>query len=539
LGLFIFLNVNSSFASNSKSQLWQWGTTLSLTDASGKNYTVSPYLWIPPKCQKVNAVIFASTAVIEQTLVESAEIRSVCSNYNIAIVWSDTQFYHDETTGLKQIQNILNRFADISGYEELKTVPWIPIGHSATLKMIRDMARLKMDKLAFMIMNKNNNGFGYSPAVPTLTTYGEYVEWDSYNIDLRVPITKEKSYPNIVKARTDNQLLISYYFDPNTGHFDCREELIKNIANWMNAICGVRFDSIGQLKSVFQEQGWVCQPPVPGFSGFLPKKYEGASFSERNNAWFPNYETALAAFMMANVKMNRKTQFAGFADSYGKYETGWWRAIMYNLPYKLNDNGTIEIFTVPYYKMPQGAYANKFTEDKTSPDAGKLYSFVNKTDSFQNSGNPITVNEMSGNLVKIDNQTFKYVPRFDSPTYLIAREEGNTQFRTSVQPGRLLFKEITNGKANLIKFEEIPDISIKKTIPVKLSATSTSGLPVNFFVGYGAAKIDKNNHLIILKDSLPPRTSFPYEISVTAYQLWSVKKGIKTARSISQKLFLK
>ena len=146
---------------------------------------------------------------------------------------------------------------------------------------------------------------------------------------------------------------------------------------------------------------------------------------------------------------------------------------------------------------------------------------------------------MSGNLIKIDNQTFKYVPRFDSPSYLIAREEGNAEFRTSVQPGRLNFKTITEGKENSIQFEKIPEISIKNATPIKLTATSSSGLPVNFFVGYGAAKIDKNNNLIVLKDSLPLRTQFPYEISVTAYELGSEKKGIKTAQSVSQKILLK
>ena len=516
-----------------KCQLWQWNITLSLTDNAWKNYDVSPYLWIPPTCTKINAVMIASTATIEQSIVEDPAIRAVCRKYNIAIVWSDTQFYHDEQTGLKQIQDILGGFAEVSGYDELKTVPWIPVGHSATLKMIRDMAKAKMENLAFMIMNKNNNNFGYSPAVPVLTTYGEFVEWDSYNVDLKAPAGKDKAYTNVIKAR-ETELPVSYYFDPNSGHFDCSKPLMTNIARWMNAVCVLRFDPSGKLKNIDQAKGWICQPPVPGFVGISPKRYADATASERTNAWYPTYETALAAYNAANVSMTRTAQLAGFADSTGNYETGWWRAIMYAVPYRLNDNGTLSINSTPYYKMPQGQYANKFTDDKTSADAGKRYSFFNKEDVFTNSGNPLDVEVMCGNLIKVDNRTFEYVPRFNSPNYLVVREAGNKQFRNSVQLGRVAFQDITTGKENVITFPVIPNLNLKHLTPITLHATTSSGLKVKYVVKSGAARIDEHNRLLIEPDSIPSRTKFPYTITVTAYQLGSARQGVQTAKTVTR-----
>jgi len=532
LTAFLLISTFSVFSDNGKDQLWQWNTTVKLTDNAGKNYTVSPYLWIPPVCSQIHAVIIASTAVIEQLIVENPSIRSLCSNYGIAIVWSDTQFYHDEQTGLKQIQDILEHFAKLSGYDELKTVPWIPIGHSATLKMIRDMAKLKTDKLAFMIMNKNNNGFGFSPSVPTLITYGEFVEWDSYNVDLKANVLKDKAYPNLIKARESN-LLVSYYFDPNTGHFDCSKSLMSCIVSWMAAICKLRFNARGELNAVSPEQGWVCQPPVPGFKGFMPKKFVDATNQERMNAWFPSFETALAAFNRANVSMTRKPQLAGFADKDGNYEEGWWRAIMYNIPYIQNADGTLTIHAIPYFKMPQGNYANKYTDDKSSPDYGKLYSFINKSDVFSNSGNPLNVEVMSGNVRKIDNHSYEYIPRFQSPSYLIVREEGDSIYRTSVQPGRLIFKEIATGSQNVITFPPIPNQHLKHLSPVQLKATSSSGLKLKYFVQYGAAHIDRQQRLIVEAENIPPRTKFPYSVSVVAYQLGSETPAVKTARSVS------
>ena len=521
-----------------KCRLWQWNITLSLTDNAGKNYEVSPYLWIPPTCTKINAVMFASTATIEQSIVEDTAIRAVCRKYNIAIVWSDTQFYHDEQTGLKQIQDILGGFADVSGYSELKTVPWIPVGHSATLKMIRDMAKAKMENLAFMIMNKNNNNFGYSTAVPVLTTYGEFMEWDSYSVDLKAPAGKDKAYINVVKAR-ETQLPVSYFTDPNSGHFDCSKPLMANIALWMDAICALRFDQSGNLKNINQTKGWICQPSVPGFTGISPKRYADATESERTNAWYPTYETALAAYNAANVSMTRTAQLAGFADSTGNYETGWWRAIMYAVPYRLNDNGTLTINSIPYYKMPQGQYANKFTDDKTSVEAGKLYSFFNKDDVFTNSGNPLQVEVICGNLIKLDNRTFEFVPRFNSPNYLVVRQAGNTQFRSSVQPGRVMFQDIQTGKANAITFPVIPDLKLKQLYPVPLIATTSSGLKVKYLIKSGAARIDEQNRLLIEPDSIPPRTKFPYTITVTAFQLGSVQQGVQTAKAVTRSVVIR
>ncbi|MEI6554529.1 MAG: hypothetical protein WCL70_02950 [Paludibacter sp.] len=532
LVLILFVNGHPVFAESDKCQLWQWNTTLHLTDNEGRNYTVSPYLWVPPACKKLNAVMFSSTAILEQTTVEDPGIRAVCAKYGIAIVWSDTQFYHDETTGLKQIDDILAQFSEISGYDELKSVPWIPVGHSATLKMIRDMPKVKMNKLACMIMHKNNNGFGYSSEVPVLTTYGEFVEWDSYTVDLKTNGTKDKAYPAIMKAREAN-IPVSYFSDPNTGHFDCSKSLMKNISKWLDDICAIRFDSEGNLKTISLEKGWVCQLPVPGFTGFKPKPYSQASDSEKINAWYPTYETALAAYNMANVSMTRKPQIAGFADMQGNYETGWWRAIMYNIPYLLEINGTLKIKTIPYLKMPNGQYANKFTDNKNSPEYEKLYSFSNKNDDFENSGNPLETEAMSGNLNKIDNQTFEYIPRFNSASYLIVKQQGNENFRSSVQPGRLNFQSITHGKENLITFPPVPNQELKQIQAIKLNASSSSGLKVKYFVKFGAARIESTNRLIIEKENIPPKTKFPYEISVTAYQLGSQNDSVKTATSVS------
>jgi hypothetical protein len=98
----------------------------------------------------------------------------------------------------------------------------------------------------------------------------------------------------------------------------------------------------------------------------------------------------------------------------------------------------------------------------------------------------------------------------------------------------LVFKEISTGKQNAITFPPIPDQQLKHLTPILLKATSSSGLKVKYFVKYGAARIDKQNRLIIEPKNIPPRAIFPYSISVVAYQLGSETPAVKTAMPVSR-----
>ena len=306
----------------------------------------------------------------------------------------------------------------------------------------------------------------------------------------------------------------------------------------MDDICALRFDLKGNLRIIRESQGWVTELPVPGYAGNRPKRFFDAKGPEKNNAWYPSQETAVAAYNMANVSMTRTPQIAGFADSLGNYENGWWRAIMYSVPYVLKNDGTLKINAIPYSKMPQGKYANKSTDERLSPDFKKLFSFYNKEEVFKNSGNPVEVEVMSGNLQKINNQTLDYVPRFNSPNYLIARQQGNEEFRTSVQPGRINFTEITSGKENQISFPGILDQKLKHISPIQLNAKASSGLTVRYFIKSGAARIVDTDCLIIEPENMPKQTKFPYSIFVTAYQLGSEIDSIKTAIPVTQQIII-
>ena len=524
-------------------QEYQWYTSISTVDNKGSNYNLTPYMWIPPGCKKVNAVFVASTAVIEQLLVESPEIRAVFSSRGIAILWSSDNFYHDDVTATGQIQTMLNVFSSLTGYTELKTIPWIITGHSGTNPMPRYIVQNSISRIAMVIINKATAQCGSVKTVPILSTNGEFMEWDSYSKDLTANITTEGSYGDVRNNRSANNQILSYFFDPNTGHFDCSRPLLKNIAMWIDDTWNLRFDSNGNMIPLDITKGWIVGLPCVGYTAdqFQPIPYTIQATGNLTQtqvkvaAWFPSQRTAQAAYDMANVSMTRTTQVTGFVNpTDGTYDAQayWWRAIMYKIPFTLNADGqSVTLTTAPYYRMPNRTdyFDNNFNATQ---------SFFNKADnSFPNSGSPSQIELSSGNWKQTAANTFEYIPRFKSTNYFIVRQQGNATYRSSVQGGNVNLTSITTGTANTITFNAIANQNLSSLSNLTLAATSSAGVTVRYFVNNGPAHIS-GNQLIFDKDSIPPKAHYPIPVTVTAYHMGTASPAVNTASSVSRTFYI-
>lgn len=537
----LFLSLNAQIYT--PRQEYQWYTSISTVDNKGYNYTLTPYMWIPPGCQKVNAVFVASTAVIEQLLVESPEIRAVFSRRGVAILWSSDNFYHDDVTATGQIQTMLNVFSSLTGYTELKTVPWIITGHSGTNPMPRYIVQNSTSRIAMVIINKATAQCGSVNTVPILSTNGEFMEWDSYSRDLTANITTESSYGDVRNNRSTNNQILSYFFDPNTGHFDCSRPLMKNIAMWIDDTWNLRFDNNGNMIPLDITKGWIVGLPCVGYTAdqFQPIPYTIQATGNLTQtqvkvaAWFPSQRTAQAAYDMANVSMTRTTQVTGFvnpADGTYDAQAYWWRAIMYKIPFTLNADGqSVTLTTAPYYRMPNRTdyFDNNFNATQ---------SFFNKADnSFTNSGSPSQIELSSGSWKQTAANTFEYVPRFKSTNYFIVRQQGNATYRSSVQGGNVNLTSITTGTANTITFNAIANQNLSSLSNLTLAATSSAGVTVRYFVNNGPAHIS-GNQLIFDKDSIPPKAHYPIPVTVTAYHMGTASPLINTATSVSRTFYI-
>ena len=75
--------------------------------------------------------------------------------------------------------------------------------------------------------------------------------------------------------------------------------------------------------------------------------------------------------------------------------------------------------------------------------------------------------------------------------------------------------KITDGQPQEINFPGLNDVYAGYDEEIRLLATSSSGLPVSFYVESGPA-IVKGDSLILT--GIPPRAKFPVEVTVVAWQ---------------------
>jgi hypothetical protein len=82
------------------------------------------------------------------------------------------------------------------------------------------------------------------------------------------------------------------------------------------------------------------------------------------------------------------------------------------------------------------------------------------------------------------------------------------------------------GEKQTITWDPLPDVHAGAP-PIPLTAHSSAGLPVRYFVVYGPAKIEGDK---LILTPIPPRAKYPVEVAVTAWQ-WGRKSEPKVQTS--------
>jgi hypothetical protein len=128
---------------------------------------------------------------------------------------------------------------------------------------------------------------------------------------------------------------------------------------------------------------------------------------------------------------------------------------------------------------------------------------------------------LKGPVVPLGNNRFQLAldrsaGRMDGNQSAIFRtwHRGDPNFRLSVNPGMLQFPINKTGVPQTITFDEIPE-PIPGTKEIPLRATSSSGLPVKFFVKAGPAEV-RGDKLVFTP--VPLRSKLPVPVTVVAWQ---------------------
>ncbi len=508
-----------------ENQVFQFMTRQSFAWGGGQTQNATAYLWIPPTCERVRGVVVMGRNVPEHWLVGHPAIRKACEDSGLALLWCCPSLLMVNNENADELgrflQQILNALAERSGYDELRSVPWLPIGESMHLLMVGRLTSGFPERcIAGVEVKDGNHGGLKSPDVPILIASGTAGEWDQEKLDLCKRWHDHAM--EVDNAQRKRRAEIpgwpgSLAIEGGSGHFECTEAMARLIAQYIRSATSTRLAPGGgtTLLPVDLRKGYLVGLPVPGQKPMPPTPYPSCPANARALPWYFDKELAGMAYDMTNVNWSAQTQIPAFADTAGKPIPFGHRGIFSPVPFTTADDGvTIQLAAAFLEKFPDG--------------------FVNAGMALGHApGNP-AIEWICGNVIPLGQNRFRIAldrtwP--DSPTFLRVWHPGDANYRYSTQPGNLILSPNRIGKPQHISFDPIPSPSAN-TRSIKLHAISDAGLPVSFFVRAGPAEIHGDE---LTFSRIPPRSKMPLEVTVAAWQ-WgrTSAPAVQTAETTEQ-----
>ena len=226
LRFFIFVILAVSLLPSSIAAEWQWSVQISGIVSNETNDHPQAFLWIPSDCVQVKGVMIGTHNMTEETLFENALFREKMSEIGLALIWITPGWDQkwDITAGSqKAFEQMLDDFASVSGYNELKYAPIVPFGHSAMATYPWNFAAWNPDRtLAIISLH------GDAPRT-NLTGYGrDNMEWGKRTIDGIPGLMIEGEYewwedrvnPALAFRMMYPKSCVSFLCDTGRGHFD-------------------------------------------------------------------------------------------------------------------------------------------------------------------------------------------------------------------------------------------------------------------------------------------------------------------------------
>ena len=522
----------------------------------GSKTTARAYLWVPEECKKLRGILVLCANVPEMMLAGHPEIRKVCRENDLGIVWCPQTFFNFKRFGPEKklanaeavafLQQLLDGLAATSGYPEVATVPWIPLGESAHLLMSDALVEAAPGRAIAGIWLKNPHLPPHDRTTPGLVIFGSAQEWAQDKADTNKNTTflnrwssNASHYESVLNERkTHPDWALTYAIDGQSGHFDCSEKVVAITARYIDAVSKARLPKDGgtNLVALDLTKGFLAEIPAPGHTATPPVAWGDAT--NRALPWFFDKESAEAAQALGSIDWNAKSQMPAFSDTNGTV-----------MPFIFNGISSIAINAQPkpYTNAATGVVTNVpviLTEADgiTFHLKGILLDAVPETFVGAGAGEKLektpgtpVVEWTSGCFEPLGNGTFRVAVDRNWPSvanYMTVRQPGTAGVRGVVQPGGISIKEANSeGKAQKITFDPIPDVKVG-TASVPLKAVSDSGLPVRFFVDAGPAVIE-GDKLVFTK--IPANAKLPLTVTVGAWQFgrWEEPK-VRKAEIVKQ-----
>lgn len=510
---------------------YQWSVAVKgfVSDDTKSNPTA--FLWIPEDCQQVKAIVFSQQNMCEETIFENARFRKTMSDLGFAIVWvapGIDQKWNTASGCQEVFDTMLEDFADVSGYTEIKYAPIVPLGHSAMATFPWNFAAWNPERTLAIVSYK-----GDAPRT-NLTGYGrENLEWGrTRNIDGIPGLMIEGEYewwearvnPGLAFRMMYPESCVSFLCDRGHGHFDVSDKVVDYITLFLRKATQYRLpenqplEGSVKLTKINPQDGWLAGRWIANVkrekaSPFL--RYKG---NEHDAFWYFDQEMAEATESYYKEPSGKEMRYISFTMDGKLLPFAAASHAQYIVSPKLQKDFTFNIAAVftdsSHRQMVANASANR----------------------------KIQITKINGPVKQVNDTTFivdfyrmgMNNPRRTGDIWLFAHAEEDNRFKNVVQQINIRIPyPLNGGERQYILFPGLSDVRYG-TEQVKLNATSDKGLDVYYYIKEGPAKIE-GNKLIFTK--LPPRTKFPVKVTVVAWQ-YGVKDSVQSASPVERSFYV-
>jgi hypothetical protein len=552
--LLVLVAVPGAFAA-----VWQW--SVPIPSLEGRR----AYLWVPPDCPHVRGLVVACQNMLEEPLFERPAFRAACAENGLGIVLifsghdkgsdDDKNPDHPKRSYLdiflnpnypkgpedpksagEDLQKALDALATESGYPEIKYAPLMPVGHSSAGSFVWHIYKWDPSRILAMTPFKTGSKDDGPEGIPIFDVNSEWFEygnWDMHNVSMNA----FDGGARITGARTHSpDSLYGYYVDLGCGHCDVSDDSIGIVSLFLKKAVAARIpdnaplDGPVSLKPVATESGWLLNPDTLGKPDDKPVAYADYQGDPKRALWYLDEELATAVQNHMAQQLAKKPQQIGFVKD-GQSQSD---ARMYVFsPKFLDDAGTFQV---------QAAYVDHIEHAKFGDKDTSYYPPDTK---LENSGTTILYRVNSGGLVQTGPDTFRVCPRAGpllpqgnpwEPT-IVAYSLGNDQFRPAEHPAHVNLNIINkDGQAQTLDSPKIPDQQSQNLAPIKLAATASSNLPVQYFMVSGPATIQGDT---LTFDKIPARAKFPIRVLVSPFQ-WGRQNDpkVQSVGPVTQEFFI-
>lgn len=526
--------------------VWQWAVPLKSVISKENGEHPIAYLWIPENTRKLRGVVMGPFNMLERPIMEHPVFRAGMARLDYGCIWIAPSFFgaHFNFKDPKQaaaIEEAFNSLADVSGYDELRTIPFVGIGHSAMADFPYQLASWRPERAVCGISYDGGAlGVDWHYKLGNNTILDE----QSINKLAGIPLLqRDGEYSGgrgnrrpCVIANHNPEILMSFVSDPGAGHFGgISDHMMEYLAYFISKADKARGVGSGKLKRVPAESGWHVDfwqnGKAPRAKAAPAKEFKAPEGSYgKEFIWVFDEEHARKLEAYQTAFDGKKIQLLGY-EQQGKV---------------LPDRKTHAQIHPGFHAEKDGqsfplraVFIDAVTEGRATGWTGKK---VGDPVEHGNDSENIVIAPICGPVVALGNG--KMAVRFERfgftssrrsrEIYMMARHPGDDTFRP-IELQSTMMVPLFNGKGiyQKISFPEIPDQKLG-TASYALNATVNTGLPVEYFVVYGPAYI--KDHKLIFTE-IPPGSKFPVEVKVTAYQYGTknapeVKSAIPVTRTL-------